>query len=79
MLWKVFALGVQLHIIHIIHLHIQGVFFSTGPLPKSSKYKKVDLGLRLGVSRTIYVNLDSPNLGSPYFNILVEAQCKKTP
>ena len=33
----------------------------------------------LGVSRTIYVNVDSPNLGSPYFNILGEAQCKKHP
>ena len=25
---------------------------------------------RLGVSRTIYVNVDSPNLGIPYFNFL---------
>ena len=24
----------------------------------------------LGVSRTIYVNVDSPNLGFPYFNFL---------
>ena len=31
----------------------------------------------LGVSRTIYVNVDSPNLGFPYF--LGEAQCKKHP
>ena len=29
--------------------------------------------------RTIYVNVDSPNLGFPYFNFLGEAQCKKTP
>ena len=27
----------------------------------------------------IYINVDSPNLGSPYFNFLGEAQCKKTP
>ena len=25
---------------------------------------------RLGVSRPIYVNVDSPNLGFPYFNFL---------
>ena len=37
----------------------------TGPPPKSSKYRKVDL---IGVSRTIYVNVDSPNPGFPYFN-----------
>ena len=30
-------------------------------------------------SRTIYVNVDSPNLGFPYFNFLGEAQYKKTP
>ena len=42
---------------------VQGVFF-TGPPPKMSKYRKV----KLGVSRTISVNADSPNLGFPYFN-----------
>ena len=26
---------------------------------------------------TIYVNVDSPNLGFPYFNFIGEAQCKK--
>ena len=31
---------------------------------------------RLGVSRKIYVNVDSPNLGFPYINFLGEAQCK---
>ena len=31
----------------------------------------------LGVSRKIYVNVDSPNLGFPYFNFLGEAQWKK--
>ena len=35
--------------------------------------------IRLGVSRTIYVNVDSPNLVFPYFNFLGEAQCIKTP
>ena len=54
---------------------IQGVFY-TGPPPKSTK--KLILA-RLGVSWTIYVNVDSPNLGFPYLNFLGEAQCKKTP
>ena len=31
----------------------------------------------LGVSWTIYVNVDSPNLGSPYFKFLGEAQWKQ--
>ena len=44
-------------------------FFLTGTPPKSSKYKKVILA-RLGVSWPIYVNVDSPNLGFPYFNFL---------
>ena len=43
---------------------IQGVFY-TGPPPKSTK--KLILA-RLGVSWTIYVNVDSPNQGFPYFN-----------
>ena len=34
---------------------------------------------RFGVSWTIYVNVDSPNLGFPYFNFLGEAQWKKLP
>ena len=33
----------------------------------------------LGVSRPIYVNVDSPNLGFPYFNILGGYQWKKHP
>ena len=41
------------------------VFFNWPPLT-SSKYKKVNQA-RLGVSRTIYVNVDSPNLGFTYF------------
>ena len=31
----------------------------------------------LGVSRTIYVNVDSPNLSFPYFNFLGGYQWKK--
>ena len=29
--------------------------------------------------KTTYVNVDSPNLGFPYFNFLGEARCKKKP
>ena len=54
---------------------IQGVFY-TGPPPKSTKKL---IYARLDVSRTIYVNVDSPNLGFSYFNFLGEAQSKKTP
>ena len=36
---------------------------------ESSKYKKF-FWARLGVSKTIYVNVDSPNLGFTYFNFL---------
>ena len=34
---------------------------------------------RLGVSRPIYVAVDSPKLGFPYFNFLGGYQLKKTP
>ena len=34
---------------------------------------------RFGVSGTIYVNVDSPNLGFPYFNFLGVAQWRKNP
>ena len=45
------------------------VFFSLGlPLKVLSTEKFIKA--RLGVSRTIYVNVDSPNLGFPYFNFL---------
>ena len=55
---------------------IQGVFLTLGlPLEYQSTEKLI--WARLGVSRTIYVNVESPNLGFPYF--LGEAQCKKTP
>ena len=73
----------------LIHLY-RVVFLITPPPLKSSKkkYKKVNLQVRLGVSRTIYVNVDTPNLGFTYFNFFLllllllflgEAQCKKTP
>ena len=45
---------------------------------RSSKYKKLILA-RLGVSRATYNNIDSLNLGFPYFNFLGEAKCKKHP
>ena len=50
------------------YIYVQGVF-STGTPLKSSKYKKFNLGW-LGVSRPIYVNVDTPNLGFPFFNFL---------
>ena len=46
-------------------------FFTLGlPLKVQSTNKLIGarLGPNLGVSRTIYVNVDSPNLGVPYFN-----------
>ena len=54
------------------------MFFYTGPPPKSSKYKKVNLA-RLGVFRPLYVNVDTPNLGFPYFNFLGGYLLKKHP
>ena len=58
-----------------ISTNIQGVFFHWYP-PKSSKYKQVNQAW-LGVSRPIYVNVDSPNLGFPYFNFLGGYQWNK--
>ena len=42
---------------------VQGVYFHC-----PSTEKLIEAGL--GVSRTIYVNVDSPDLGFPYFNFL---------
>ena len=53
-------------------------FFTLGLPLKVHSTNKLILA-RLGVSRTIYVNIDSPNLGFPYFNFLGEAQFKITP
>ena len=58
------------------HILIYRVFFFTGTPPKSTKKL---IWARLGVSRPIYVNVDSPNLGFPYFNFLGGYQLKKTP
>ena len=49
------------------------VFFSLGLPVKCPSTEKI-IQARLGVSRTIYVNVDLPNLGFPYFNFLGEAQ-----
>ena len=58
---------------------IYRVFFNWYPL-KVLSTKKVNLGYtRLGVSRSIYVKVDSPNLGFPYFNFLGGYQWKKHP
>ena len=56
---------------------LQGVFSLGLPLKCLSTEKLILASL--GVSRRIYVNVDSPNLGFPYFNFLGEVQCKKTP
>ena len=44
-------------------------------VPSAEKF----IWARLGVSRTIYVNVDSPNLGFSYFNFLGGYQRKKSP
>ena len=54
------------------------MFFLTGTPPKNSKYKKVNLG-KVRCIWPIYVNVDSPNLGFPYFNFLGGYQLKKHP
>ena len=56
--------------------HYTGCFFSLGlPLKFPSTEKLI--WARLGVSGTIYVNVDSPNLGFPHFNFLGGYQLKK--
>ena len=55
-----------------IPTNLQGVFL-TGTPPKTSKYKKVNLG----ASRPIYVNVDSPNLGFTYFYFFRGVPVKK--
>ena len=55
---------------------MQGVFFFTGtPLKVPSTNKLI--WARLGVSRPIYVNVDSANLGFLYFNFLGGYQLNK--
>ena len=55
-----------------------GCFFSLVPPLKVPSTKKL-IQARLGVSRPIYVNIDTPNLGFPYFNFLGGYQLKKHP
>ena len=66
----------HLPIVGKLSSQIQG-FFSGNPLRVPS-IKKLILA-RLGVSRPIYVNVDSPNLGFPHFNFLGGYQWEKTP
>ena len=54
------------------------VFFSLVP-PLKVQSTKTLIKARLGVSRPIYVNVDSPNLGFQYFNFLGGYQLKKHP
>ena len=58
-----------------VNIFIYRSFFTLGLPLKVPSTKKL-IWARLGVSRTIYVNVDSPDLGFPYFNFLGEAQCK---
>ena len=50
------------------YLSYRVIFFTGTPLKVPSTEKLIQACL--GVSRTIYVNVDSPNLGFPYFNFL---------
>ena len=51
-----------------LRCNLQGVFSLVLPLKVQSTNKLIKT--RLGLSRPIYVNVDSPNLGFPYFNFL---------
>ena len=64
----------QFNLFKVSSFECRGRVFFTGPPPKNLKYKKVDLG----VSRPIYVNVDSPNLGFPYFSFRGEPVKKIT-
>ena len=46
---------------------VQGGFFNPPPTLKVLSTKKL---IQTGVSKTIYVNVDTPNLGFTYFNFL---------
>ena len=61
-----------------VTIQFTGCFFTLGLPLKVQSTKKLILA-RLGVSRTIYVAVESPNLGFPYFNFLGGCQLKKTP
>ena len=64
-----------LEITTVVHT---GCFLPLGLPLKVLSTEKLILA-RLGVSRTNYVNVDSPNLGFTYFNLLGGYQLKKTP
>ena len=53
-------------------MNIQDLF-SLG-LPIKVLITEKSIKTRLGVSRTIYVNVDTPNLGFTFFNFLVGYQ-----
>ena len=55
-----------LPVANIYYIHT-GCFFTLG-LPLKVQTAKKLIQARLGVSRTIYVNVDSPNLGFTCFN-----------
>ena len=54
---------------HFFKVLYRVFFFSLVPPQKVLSTEKL-IQARLGVSWTIYVNVDSPNLGFPYFNFL---------
>ena len=56
---------------------IQGVFCSSLVPPLKNRSTKKLFYARLGVSRPIYVNVDSPSLGFTYFNFLGGNQWKE--
>ena len=51
----------------MVCIYIHAVFYVTVAPLKVLSIEKL-ISARLGVSRTIYVHVDSPNLGFPYFN-----------
>ena len=55
----------------MLEFKFQAVWFLFTGTPQSSKKL---IYARLGVSRPIYINVDSPNLGFPHFTFLGEAQ-----
>ena len=61
----------------VLFSKIQGGFLTGPPLKVLST--KTLIKARLGVSGTIYVNVDSPNLAFPYFNFFGWYQLKESP
>ena len=68
-----------LYVYMYVRMYTYTGFFSSLGLPLKVLSTEKLIWARLGVSRTIYVNVDSPNLGFPYFNFSGEALCKKHP